>query len=149
MRNGQILVFDETVTSSATAYTSASLYERLGSHNQIAILVVIDNASATANFDLFIEHSSDSRNWIQRNDITQASTPPGTAGTGDITFNATPNPPQLSANTTFARMFSDPCIGVSKLSGTTNGPLLPFVRFAMKLSAGSAHVKAYVVQRDM
>jgi len=149
MRNGQVLVFDDMITSSATAYTSAALYDRLGAHDEIAIIAVIDNVSTSGvGFDLFIEHSCDTRNWLQRNESSQTFPPPGAAGTGDITFNAT-NTPLLNQNTTYARMFSDPCTGVSKASSTTGGPLLPFVRFAMKLTTGSAHVKVYVVQRDL
>jgi hypothetical protein len=47
-------------------------------------------------------------------------------------------------------MFSDACQGVSRSTGgLTSGPLLANVRFAMKLTTGSAHVKIYVVQRDL
>jgi len=151
MRIGQIIVFDDMIASSATTYTSAGLYDRLGSHDEIAVIAVIDNVSTSSvGFDLFIEHSCDTRNWLQRNDNSQVFPPPGTAATGDITFNAT-NTPLLSPNTTYTRMFSDPCTGISKVAGAGGsiGPLLPFVRFAMKLTSGSAHVKVYVVQRDL
>jgi hypothetical protein len=151
MRNGQILVFDDMISSSTTAYTSASLYDRLGGHDEIAIIAVIDNVSTSSvGFDLFIEHSCDTRNWLQRNDNGQAFPPPGAATSGDITFSAT-NTPLLSPNTTYSRMFSDPCTGISKVAGAggSMGPLLPFVRLAMKLTSGSAHVKVYVVQRDL
>jgi hypothetical protein len=148
MRNSQLLVFDDMISSAATAYTSAAHYDLLGRHDEIAVLVVIDNVSTSSvGFDLFIEHSCDTRNWLQRNDPSQAIPPPGTATFGDIKFNVT-NTPLLSPNTTYMRMFSDPCIGVSNLS-TVAGPLLANVRFAMKLTAGSAHVKVYVVQRDL
>jgi hypothetical protein len=149
MRNGQLLVFDDIIQSPGPTYTSAALYDRLGSHDEIAILAVIDNVSTTSvGFDLFIEHSSDTRNWLQRNDQNQAFPPNGTTGTGDITFNAT-NTPLLGTNTTYARMFADPCTGASRYAASLGGPLLPFVRFAMKLTSGSAHVKVYVVQRDL
>jgi hypothetical protein len=149
MRNGQLLVFDEMITSAATAYTSAAHYYALGSHDEIAIIAVIDNVSTSSvGFDLFIEHSCDTRNWLQRNSSSQVFPPPGTAGTGDITFSASATP-LLGTNTTYARMFSDPCQGISIAGGTTTGPLLSNVRFAMKLTAGSAHVKIYVVQRDL
>lgn len=150
MRNGQLLVFDEMITTSVTAYTSSAHYDRLGSHDELAIVVVIDNVSTTGvGFDLFIEHSCDTRNWIQRNDTSQISPPPGAAGYGDITFNST-NTPLLGTNATYTRMFSDPCKGVSSFTGATvAGPLLANVRFAMKLTTGSAHVKVYVVQRDL
>jgi hypothetical protein len=69
------------------------------------------------------------------------------AGGGDITYNSI-STPLLSANSTYARMFSDPCKGVSNLTSAV-GPLLANVRLAMKLTAGSAHVKVYVVQRDL
>lgn len=147
MRNAQYLVFDDMLTSTSTAYTSSNLNDRLGSHDGMAIIAVIDNVSTSnVGFDLFIEHSCDTRNWIQRNDASQAT--PGTPGTGDITFNAT-NTPLLGTNTTYARMFSDSCTGISKHGGTTTGPLLAYVRFAMKLTTGSAHVKVYVVPRDL
>ena len=148
MRNGQLLVFDEMITASATAYTSTVHYDRLGVHDQIAIIAVIDNVSvAGVGFDLFIEHSCDARNWLQRNDTTQASPPPGAPGTGDIVYSLVFSP-TLTTNTTYTRMFSDPCKGVSNV-GTVAGPLLANVRFAMKLTTGSAHVKVYVVQRDL
>lgn len=77
MRNGQLLIFDDMITSSVTAYTSAAHYDRLGSHDELAIVVVIDNVSTSSvGFDLFIEHSCDTRNWLQRNDPAQTS-PPG------------------------------------------------------------------------
>jgi hypothetical protein len=148
MRNGQLLVFDEMITASTMSYTSTAHYDKLGSHDEIAIIAVIDNVSTSSvAFDLFIEHSCDARNWIQRNDTTQTFPPPGIAGTGDIVYSATYTP-LLTTNTTYTRMFSDPCKGVSNV-GTAAGPLLANVRLAMKLSTGSAHVKVYVVQRDL
>jgi hypothetical protein len=155
MRNGQLLAFDDIITSTATAYTTTALYDRLGSHDEISVLAVVDNVSTSgAGFDLFIEHSCDTRSWLQRNDLDQAFPPTEGDGSGDITFSAT-NPPLLGPNTTYARVFSDPCTGVSKYPpqtgdpGGTGGPMLAYVRFAMKLTAGSAHVKVYVVQRDL
>lgn len=148
MRNGQLLVFDEMITASATAYTSTVHYDVLGSHDEFAIIAVIDNVSnVNVGFDLFVEHSCDARNWLQRNDTTQAFPPPGAVGTGDIVYSGVFTP-LLTTNTTYARMFSDPCKGVSNV-GTATGPLLANVRLAMKLTAGSAHVKVYVVQRDL
>lgn len=149
MRNGQLLVFDEIITSTATAYTSTAHYYGLATNDEIAILAVIDNVSTSnVGFDLFIEHSCDTRNWLQRNSLSQVFPPPGSVGTGDISFSGTFTP-LLTTNTTYARMFSDPCQGVSMASASTAGPLLANVRFAMKLTAGSAHVKIYVVQRDL
>lgn len=149
MRNGQLLVFDEMITSAATAYTSAAHYHGLAGNDEIAILAVIDNVSTSnVGFDLFIEHSCDTRNWLQRNSSSQVIPPQGITGTGDISFSATFTP-LLTTNTTYARMFSDPCQGVSMAGGTTVGPLLANVRFAMKLTTGSAHLKIYVVQRDL
>jgi hypothetical protein len=57
----------------------------------------------------------------------------------------------MSSNTTYARMFSDSAFGVTKLGNLVapGGPLLCYVRFALKLTAGFAHVKLYAVLRDI
>jgi hypothetical protein len=149
MQQSQILVFDEVITGGTVSYTSAALNDRLGMHDQIAICTVIDNVSGgPTNFDLFVEHSCDNRNWLQRNDLSQTSPPPGTVNTGDIIYNSSTNTPALTPNATFARMFSDPCKDRSN-GAIAAGPLLTYVRFALKLWSATAHVKVYVVQRDL
>lgn len=138
MRHSHHLVFDEVIPGAAVAYTGAQHNDGLGRHDQIAIAVVIDNVSSgSSTFDLWIEHSPDGRNWLQRNDTSQTNNPTTyTAGQGDITTGAT-----LSINTTYLKTFTDACQGKQTL-----GPLLPYVRFALKPSSQS-HVKVYATLR--
>jgi hypothetical protein len=149
------MAFDDVITGTAAVYTSAALNDRLGQSDPVAICVVLDNASGTVStFDLFIEHSSDGRNWLQMNDIVQTSPPPETTGYGDI------NVGSIAAGTTLTKMYSDPRMGgitalananvSGRSTGQWFGPLLAYVRFGMKLSgtSPSLHVKVYVTQRD-
>jgi len=146
MRQAELLAFNDIIYTGTTAYTIATFNDALASHDMIAVMAVIDNVSTTAvGFDLFVEHSSDGRNWLQRNDTNQAFPATESAGAGDITF-ASMNP-----NTTYARMYSDSAWSLTKVGvpgGGTGGPLLGYVRLAMKVTAGFAHVKLYAVLRD-
>ncbi|MFO0759492.1 MAG: hypothetical protein U0359_23575 [Byssovorax sp.] len=147
MRPAEILVFNDIIYTNTTAYTSASFNNVLAQHGMFAIMAVIDNVSAAnVGFDLFVEHSCDGRNWLQRNDPSQTFPPPNGPTTGDIMFNAS-----LNMNTTYARVYSDTAWNVTKIGaslGNSGGPILGYTRFAMKLSAGFAHVKVYAVLRD-
>jgi hypothetical protein len=146
MRQAELLVFNDIIYTGTTAYTIATFNDALADHDMMAVMAVIDNVSTTSvGFDLFVEHSCDGRNWLQRNDMGQSSPPTGSAGAGDITLNA------MNPNLTYARMFSDAAWGLTKVgvaAGGAGGPLLGYVRFAMKLTAGFGHVKLYAVLRD-
>jgi hypothetical protein len=146
MRQADLLVFNDIIYTGTTAYTIATLNDALAQHDMIAVMAVIDNVSAsTPGFDLFIEQSCDGRNWVQRNDTGQAFPPSEIAGAGDITIAS------MGINTTYARMYADAAWNLTKVGvsgGGAGGPLLCYVRFAMKLSAGFAHVKLYAILRD-
>src|SRR3989442_1438140 len=102
MRQHITVVFDEFIPSGAgVVYTSQEFNRLLGQHDQISVKCVIDNVSASGAFDLWIEHSSDGRTWLARNDTAQTYPPPNTAGTGDITLAA------LSTTAPTVKMFSD------------------------------------------
>jgi hypothetical protein len=77
MRPTEILVFNDIIYNGVTAYTSAAFNAALAQHDRLAVMAVIDNVSASSTFDLFIEQSCDGRNWLQRNDVSQASPAPG------------------------------------------------------------------------
>jgi len=146
MRQAELLVFNDIIYTGTTAYTIATLNDVLANHDRVAVMAVIDNVSITGvGFDLFIEHSCDGRNWLQRNDTSQSFPPTESAGAGDITL-ASMNP-----NTTYARMYADSALNLTKIgvsAGGAGGPLLGYVRFAMKLTAGFVHVKLYAMLSD-
>jgi hypothetical protein len=146
MRQSELLVFNDIIYTGTTAYTIATFNDALADHDMMAVMAVVDNVSTTAvGFDLFIEQSCDGRNWLQRNDTGQSFPPTESAGAGDITlFSMVPN-------TTYARLYADATWGLTKVGVSAvgaAGPLLGYVRFAMKLTAGFGHVKLYAVMRD-
>jgi hypothetical protein len=145
-------VFDDMISGTAPVYTSTEFNHRLASHQQMAICAVIDNVSATTNFDLSIEQSPDGRNWIARSDVNQLSPPAATMGNGEIEVIG------MVINQTYCKMFSDPGIVNIATTGSTGvpiaakagtgAPLLTFVRFRLQLSASAtAHVKVHVTLR--
>jgi hypothetical protein len=145
MREADLLVFNDIIYDGTIAYTIATFNDALAQHDMIAAMAVIDNVSTTGvGFDLFVEQSCDGRNWLQRNDRAQAFPPTESAGSGDISLSG------MSPNTTYARMFSDAAWSLTKVGapGAGGGPLLAYVRFATKLTAGFAHVKLYATLRD-
>jgi hypothetical protein len=148
MLQADLLVFNDIIYTGSTAYTMATLNDALATNDMIAVMAVIDNVSTTSvGFDLWIEQSCDGRNWLQRNDTSQSFPPPEAAGSGDISISSSMGP-----NTTYARMYSDSASALTKVGVSFGlyggGPLPSYVRFAMKLTAGSAHVKLYAVLRD-
>ena len=143
MLQAEHLVFNDIIYPSPISYTSASFNSALAEYDMIAVMAVIDNVStAITGFDLFIQHSCDGRNWLTRNSIGQSFPPTTTSGLGDITLTG------MGPNTTYARMFSDAALGFTKQSGSATGPMLGFVRFAISVTLGFAHVKVYAVLRD-
>src|SRR5689334_15235776 len=100
MQQAALLVFNDIIYTNTTAYTIATFNDVLANHDMLAVMAVIDNVSpGSPGFDLFIEHSCDGRNWLQRNDTGQSFPPAEGPGAGDITFSVA-NPPLLGTNTT-------------------------------------------------
>lgn len=147
MRRDQFLAFDEMISAAsgpAQVYTAATFNQRLAMHNQIGFQVVIDNVAGTPAFDLWVEHSPDGRVWLQHGDLSQTFPPTASAGTGDIAYGAG----NLTANSTYTRMYSNAILGLSKAGTGASGPLLSNVRLSMRLSTGEAHVKVFAVLRN-
>jgi hypothetical protein len=148
MRQAELLVFNDIIYAGSISYTSASFNDALAEHDMIAAMAVVDNVStASTGFDLDIQHSCDGRSWLTRTDPNQSFPPSVVPGFSDITLAG------MGPNTTYARMCSDAALGrtkqgVSNGDGGTRGPILGFVRFAMRVTLGFAHVKVYAVLRD-
>jgi hypothetical protein len=148
MQAAELLVFNDIIYSGAIAYTSATFNDALASQDRLAIVAVVDNVSAISSFDLYIEHSCDGRNWILRNETSQAFPVTYLSSTGDIFIGG------MGVNTTYAKMYSDSALAVNKAVSPVGysfqgGPLLGHVRFAMKVSSGFAHVKVYATLRGL
>jgi hypothetical protein len=153
VRHHVTVVFDDYVpatTSPTQFYTSNEWNSLLGRFDQFAIFCLVDNNSAGA-FDLWVDHSGDGRNWLQRNDKTQNQPSLYTVGTGDITW-AT-----LSATSPNYRAFSDSIFGLTFAgsSGVYNGqaaigPILPYVRLNMRFAASvGGHVRVTFTGRGV
>ena len=133
MRRANFVAFDEFLpqgTSASTpVFTSAELNAKLAQFDQLAIMVAIDNVSAAASFDLFIEHSADGRHFLALKTNSSAPTGPGDIDIATLATNAT-----------------------NVKWGYHNGdaPLLNYVRFRMYFGSSStaAHVRVFVTQRD-
>jgi hypothetical protein len=138
-----IVVFDEYVAAGATAYTSDRWNAVMSRHDEITIFAVVDDVQGTSganDFDCWLDVSADGRLWLQRNDLTQALPPPRTAGTGDLFVSSMTFPSTLSGTTVLS--FTDACLGVTLLGNNNRGPLLAFVRLAVRLgSTVGAHVR--------
>ena len=130
----RLTVFDDHIgTSVSQAYTSTEFDAVLGQADHLAVFAVIDNVLSAGRFDLFVEESSDGRNFVQRNG---GITGPGG---GDITIN-----PIALGGGPYVMMFSDACVGLT----TPSGALFPFVRFRIQLNGGGAHVIVHATLRD-
>jgi hypothetical protein len=146
---GPFVAFDDMISGTATVYTSTVLNERLGGYNQLAVQAIVDTAATATEFALWIEHSNDGRNWFIRNDAAQTLNPTEATGanTEDIRITG------IAGNTTYGGYVTDYAGGVSRnpnggtATAGTNGPLLAFVRLAMKINGGSLHVKLMVTVR--
>jgi hypothetical protein len=143
--SGAVIVFDDVIDASGNAAYTSSRFDRLmASRDQIALQVVIDQVSAgSATFDLWIETSCDSIHWLQVTDTTQTWPPPeshaGVAGDLQIASLAT-----TSANTQF---FSDARLGITRVGTSYGGPLLAYVRLAIKIGGASARVRVHYFGR--
>ena len=133
MRRRVIRAFDDYIAPGATVMSSNALNEILGEGDQLSLHAIIDNIIVAGTFDCFLEHSSDGRNWIQRNGAAS------TAGNGDISV-AT-----ISVGSGYSKMWSDGAIGTTNATG----PILPFVRLRIQLGAGSAHVAVHASLRAL
>jgi hypothetical protein len=146
MIQAELLVFNDIIYPGATTYTSAAFNDALAQHDMIAVMAVVDNVSAASTtFDLYVQHSCDGRNWLQRSDANQNTPPTESSGFGDITRAG------MGLNATYAVMYSDAAWSITKQGGgggSGGGPTLGYVRFAMKIVTGFAHVKVYAVLRD-
>lgn len=143
MRQAELLVFNDIIYADSISYTSASFNDALAEYDIIAAMAVVDNVStASTGFDLYIQHSCDGRNWLTRNSVGQPSPATVASGFGDITLAG------MGPNTTYARMYSDAALGITKQGAGARGPILAFVRFAITVTLGFAHVKVYAVLRD-
>jgi hypothetical protein len=132
MRQRTHVVFDDYVSNAAgIAITDARYNTVLGEHDQIALHAVGDNAPVLTTVNVFVQHSSEGRQWLYRqNNSTSSGTPEIVIvlnGTTDVQH----------------KMWSDACLGTN-----TAGPLLSFVRLVLSASAaGAAHVKVHLTQR--
>jgi hypothetical protein len=145
MIQAELLVFNDIIYPGATSYTSATFNDALAQHDMISVMAVIDNVSvASTTFDLYVQHSCDGRNWLQRSDPNQSAPPTEISSLGDITRAG------MGINTTYTGMYSDAAWSITKQGtvGAGGGPTLGYVRFALKIVTGSAHVKVYAVLRD-
>lgn len=146
MIQAELLVFNDIIYTGSPSYTIATFNDALAQHDMIAVMAVVDNVSGgTPTFDLAIEHSCDGRNWLRRSDTLQSSPLVYTPSFGDITLAS------MAVNTTRVGAYSDAAWGVTKQgtsAGGGGGPTLGYVRFAMSMNSGSAHVKVYAVLRN-
>jgi hypothetical protein len=113
-------------------------------HDEITLFATIDDVQGTTgsnDFDCWVDVSSDQRVWLQRNDLTQALPPPRTPGSGDLFVKTTGFPTNLSDSLTNVLSYSDACLGVTFLGTNNRGPLLAFVRLAIRLGTLGAHVR--------
>jgi hypothetical protein len=145
MRQQTITVFDEFVPPSTTTTSSTQHNSILGAFDQIALHVVADNQTGAATLNIFVDHSGDARNWLQRN--SQLMGPSGTiSAQGDVRIALiTGGFAQVhwadagQANTGLIDYAGGSAASSTASMGT---PLLPFVRLRVVMgSGGGAHVK--------
>jgi hypothetical protein len=130
-----LMIFDDYIAAGTTGavymYTPDVLNDILGSYDVIACEAIIDKVSVSGagSFRLYLQHSANNRNFVYSDFTTTA---PGTA---DLSL------PSLSTTTVN--------FGTTSYQGTY--PLLGNVRFAIQFgeSTTAAHVKLFVVQRDL
>jgi hypothetical protein len=145
MRRKVHKVYDEYVASGANGVTSSSWNDVLGSLDCMGFEVVVDDASANATLDVWLDHSGDSRLWLPARSVPSQTPPFYVAGTGDVTSSIT-----TGTGNVVIKNYADGWHGISKTAGTpiAHGPLLAFVRLQIGISAGTAHFKIHAFQRD-
>ncbi len=137
MRKNSLLAFDDYIegaSHSSPVFTNVNLNDELGKYDQLAIQVVVDEIKGLkGTFEALLEHSSDGRNWVQKN----PSHPP----VGDVELK------NLDAGTNIG-WGSDP--GPSPPGPSIPAPFLSFVRLRMYFTGptSAGHVKVYVTMRD-
>src|SRR5258705_230023 len=82
MRHFAHTIFNEFVPASTLTYTSTDNNPRMGAFDQLALHVVVDNVTGAGSLNIFVEHSGDARQWIQRNSMIQGSV--AASAVGDI-----------------------------------------------------------------
>lgn len=130
------LIFDDYIPGGIYGdqfvYTSDALYDALGFYDVIACEAVVDDVTVnvSGSFILYLQHSADGKNFLYSDGST---TPPVTP---ELKFGA--------LSTTSVN------VGISAYQGAAY-PLLGKVRFALQFGEPktSAHVKLFVVQRDL
>jgi hypothetical protein len=132
MRQRTQTIFDDYIQPNSTVYTDARHNATLGEHDMLGLHALADNPTAAGTVSVYVEHSSEGRNWLFRstNGTTVPTTPDlslSMSGTGDFSH----------------KMWSDACLGVSAV-----GPLLSFVRLRLiTTSAMGLHVKVHATLR--
>ena len=123
MRKMNFVVFDDYIPSNVQVFTAQSLNDRLGLFDKLSIEAVADNVAGTSpTITVQIQHSSDNRNWVNKNTTAEI------------------NAAGISVGSTTPNAGSD----------TSSAASLGFVRLAITLggSSPSAHVKIWVTARD-
>jgi hypothetical protein len=134
MRHSTYTVWDDYVplNTNPPLTTDAQYNSRLAATDQIAMHAIADNVSGGGTCQIFVQHSSDGKNWLYRNSNSAT-----TVGTAEITL-------ALGGTVPIQLMWSDSC-----LSTTTGGPLLSFVRLLiLTATGGSCHLKIHMTHRD-
>ena len=68
MREFCQLLFDDTITGNATAYTDAPFNELLGSADHLTFQLIADDAAGSApTIKAALQHSSDGQRWADKN----------------------------------------------------------------------------------
>ncbi|HVY46097.1 MAG TPA: hypothetical protein VHB21_09470 [Minicystis sp.] len=139
MRKKTLCAFEDYLPAGLRAHTSEALAEILGQGDQLALHAAIDNivpaGTNTVKFDVFVEHCADGCSWVQRKSGAT------TVGNGDISLSWAP-----AAVADTHVMWSDACM----VAGTPDvGPLLPYVRLRVQVTAASAHVTIHATLRDL
>jgi hypothetical protein len=130
MRHRTHHVYDDFVTTSWSV-SDARHNAMLGEYDHLALHAVADSATAATTVNIYLQHSSEGRQWLFR-----ASNSTSTPATPEIVL--------VLANTTDVqhKMWSDACLGV-----TVTGPLLSFVRLQMQTVGGACHLKVHATLR--
>ncbi|HVY46096.1 MAG TPA: hypothetical protein VHB21_09465 [Minicystis sp.] len=147
-RAGLSTSFGEALTDIARAdglngyATEKRMGDTLGVYDELGLMVAVDNVSSTSavNFDLWLDHSSDGLNWLQRSQANQ--TPPFHTGVGDVRLSVSQFSPGVGWYSTSGRGRS------SAATSDATGPLLHYVRLYMVIASGTAHVRVHAFQRD-
>jgi hypothetical protein len=139
MRQRTFTVFDDYIQPGSAVYTDARHNTTLAEHDMLGLHALADNPNTGGTVSLYVEHSSEGRNWLYR--ANNAPSPGSLPGTADLVLT-------MSAVGDFQhKMWSDACIGISNASLFV-GPLLSFVRIRLVTSTLlGVHVKVHATLR--